>query len=218
MALDTSYILSSGTTTATTSGKTSETKGKQDLDMNDFMMLMVEQMKNQDIGSTMDTSQYINQLSQFTMIQAVTEMASAVKNGFSSLQEMSLSTYSTSMIGKDATIAIEDASGNLESITGKIEGVTFYEGSPMVIVNGQQYELSKVMGLSESSSDAATKLAEAAIAAADAATKAATEATDAAKSGAEAAEAIRDLVENTDEDEDEEAIGEVSTDEDSSEE
>lgn len=200
MALDTSYILSSGSgvnNTASSSG----TKGKKDLDMNDFLMLMVEQMKNQDIGNTMDTSQYINQLSQYTMIQAVSEMAEAVKNGFNSLQEMSLSTYSTSMIGKEATVAQENSSGELETITGTVEGVTFYEGSPMLIIEGNQYALKNVMSLSDPNSNTAKTLAEVAIeaaraaaSAADSASDAADKATNAAQSGADAAEAIKDMV------------------------
>lgn len=194
MSLDTSYIYNPGnTTTGNVTNSSSQTRGKHELDMNDFLMLMVEQMKNQDINSTMDTSEYINQLSQYTMIQAVTEMAEAVTNGFSNLQEMTLSSYSMSMIGKEATIAKESATGELETITGTIEGVTFYNGSPMVIIDGTQYELSSVMSLGAEGSGTATKLAEAAISAAQAAAQAATTATDTAQNNVEMAKAILEM-------------------------
>lgn len=157
MSLDTSYMYGVGqTTTGTTQTTTSTAKGKHDLDMNDFLMLMVEQMKNQDIGSTMDTSEYINQLSQYTMIQAVSEMAQSVSSGFENLQQMTLSTYSMSMIGKEATLAVDDGEGNIKTINGTISGVTFYEGSPKVIMNGEQYELSSVMSLGETANQAAS--------------------------------------------------------------
>ena len=150
MAIDTSYMYTAGNTTTGTATTTSSTaKGKQDLDMNDFLTLMVEQMKNQDIGSTMDTSEYINQLSQYTMIQAVTEMAEKVSTGFANLQEMTLSTYSMSMMGKEATIAVDDGTGGLKNLTGTISGVTFYDGKPKVIMDGEQYDLSSVMSLGE---------------------------------------------------------------------
>lgn len=198
MSLDTSYIYSQGnTTTGNVTNTTSTTKGKSDLDMTDFLQLMVQQMKNQDINSSMDTSEYINQLSQYTMIQAVTEMVSAVKNGFSSLQEMTLSTYSMSMIGKEATVAVEnETTGELTTITGTIEGVTYYNGSPMVIIDGEQYDITSVMGLAGATSNTATQLAQAAIDAANAATKAAGSATDAANSNLEMANSVKEMVNN----------------------
>lgn len=161
MAIDTSYMYTAGnTTTGTATSSTTTAKGKQDLDMNDFLMLMVEQMKNQDIGSTMDTSEYINQLSQYTMIQAVSEMAESVSKGFANLQEMTLSSYSMSMIGKEATLAVDDGNGNMQTITGTISGVSLYDGSPKVIMNGQQYDLSSVMSLGNTA-DTASGIAEA---------------------------------------------------------
>ncbi len=198
MPIDTSYMYKPGaTTTGVENITSSSTKGKSDLNMTDFLQLMVEQMKNQDVNNSMDTSQYINQLSQYTMIQAVTEMSTAVKNGFANLQEMTQSTYSMSMIGKEATIAEEDTTsetGGLKTTTGIIEGVTFYKGSPMVIINGEQYELTKIMGLSEAKSGTATQLAQAAINAANAAALAANSATNSANSNINMANTVMEMV------------------------
>ena len=54
-------------------------------------------------------------------------------------------------MGKEVTVALVDKDGKLtgEKITGKVDGVSLYEGSPMVYVDGKKYDLSQVMTVGE---------------------------------------------------------------------
>lgn len=116
-----------------------QTRGSgSDLTMNDFMTLLVAQMTNQDMMNPVSNTEFIAQMAQFSSLQ-----------GINTLQEYFLSNYAVSYAGKHVVIATQNqATGALEEIRGHVEKVTFYEGSPMVYVNGKAYPLHQVMEIS----------------------------------------------------------------------
>jgi flagellar basal-body rod modification protein FlgD len=109
-------------------------KDDQNLSMEDFFQLMVAQLKNQDMFNPADNSQLVDQMAQFSMVTALTD-----------IQELSNVTYSMSLIGKEATVAFITDNGVMESVTGLIEGVNLYGGSAEVVIDGDSYGLSNVM-------------------------------------------------------------------------
>lgn len=109
-------------------------KAGDSLDMNDFLSLLVAQMTNQDMYNTMDDSQFMAQMAQFSMLQAISD-----------LSQMSATSYSVSLIGKEVTIAERQPNGELRSIVGLVEGVTLFNGESHIVVEGSQYPLSSVM-------------------------------------------------------------------------
>ncbi len=126
---------SSAATSGTSSSTSSSTKKTgTSLDMADFLTLMVAQLKNQDVYNTMDNTEFVGQMAQYTMIQTLTE-----------LYEMSQATYSMGMVGKNVTV--EKADGT--QVTGivksaQIEGTpdkikiedTYYSIDDVVQING----------------------------------------------------------------------------------
>lgn len=137
MAIDSinNYLSTAATSTATT---TSTKKTGTSLDMDDFLKLMVAQLQNQDMNNTADTSEYTSQMAQFSMVQALTD-----------LTELSKTTYSLSMIGKEVTLAETKSDGTLNVITGTVEGVNLYDGDAQIIVNGVNYPMSSVMSVAK---------------------------------------------------------------------
>ena len=125
-----------GTTAAVT--QTTGTTPKTSLNMDDFLKLMVAQLQNQDMNNTADTSQYTAQMAQFSMVQALTE-----------LNEMTKTTYSMSLIGKDVTLAENAADGSLHVVAGTVQGVNLYDGEAQVIVNGVSYPVSSIMEVAQ---------------------------------------------------------------------
>ena len=132
----TNYSTSGTTGTGGTSnvGKSSNST----LNMDDFFSLIVAQLKNQDMYNTVDDTQYIQQMAQFSMIQALSDMS-----------ELSMTSYGVSLIGKEVTVASVKSDGSLQSIKGLVDSVTFYNGSPQVVVEGKNYSLSSVMAVKE---------------------------------------------------------------------
>ena len=121
----------------TTGGVGSSTKGNG-LGMDDFFKLMVAQLSNQDMFNTVDDTQFITQMAQFSMLQAVSDLSMA-----------SSTSYSVSLIGKEATVALVGSEGGMQVHTGIVESVIFYNGSPQIIIEGQKYELSNIMEVKE---------------------------------------------------------------------
>ncbi|AWW26425.1 flagellar hook assembly protein FlgD [Acetobacterium carbinolicum] len=138
MAIDgiNNYLSTSATAATTTAAQTK--KAGTSLDMDDFLKLMVAQLQNQDMNNTADTSQYTAQMAQFSMVQALTE-----------LNEMTKTTYSMSLIGKDVTLAENAADGSLHVVAGTVQGVNLYDGEAQVIVNGVSYPVSSIMEVAQ---------------------------------------------------------------------
>jgi len=134
MAIDSINTLA----TTAAAAQTSSTTPKTSLNMDDFLKLMVAQLQNQDMNNTADTSEYTSQMAQFSMVQALTD-----------LTELSKTTYSLSMIGKEVTLAETKSDGTLNVITGTVEGVNLYNGDAQIIVNGVNYPMSSVMEVAQ---------------------------------------------------------------------
>lgn len=113
-------------------------KSNTELDIDAFLQLMAAQIQNQDVlgsggGSGSSNEDYVGQMLQMTLIQSISNM-----------MEMSMTSYATSMIGKEVSIA--DVSGaSVTEVKGIVTGVTLYGNDPMVQVNGKDYALSQVM-------------------------------------------------------------------------
>jgi len=122
--------------------QTSETAGKtinrNGLAMDDFFKLLVAQLSNQDMFNTVDDTQFIAQMAQFSMLQAMDD-----------LSRVSATSYSVSLIGKEATVACIGPEGMLQTHTGIVDSVIFYNGSPQIIIEGEKYELGSVMEVNE---------------------------------------------------------------------
>ncbi|HPO04048.1 MAG TPA: flagellar hook capping FlgD N-terminal domain-containing protein [Bacillota bacterium] len=133
MAIDgiSSYQQTTGITEA-------KSKAGNGLSMDDFFKLLVAQISNQDMFNTVDDTQFIAQMAQFSMVQALSELSQA-----------SATAYSVSLIGKEATVASIGADGNMQTCTGIVDSVTLYNGSPKITIDGQQYELNSVMEVKE---------------------------------------------------------------------
>jgi flagellar basal-body rod modification protein FlgD len=112
-------------------------KSADQMDMDDFFSLLIAQMTNQDMMEPTDNTEFVSQMASFTSL-----------SGLQKIQEYQLSSYATSYAGKYVTISETNASGDLNTITGQVDSVTFYGGSPMVVVGGKQYDLYKVMEVS----------------------------------------------------------------------
>lgn len=127
-----------GTTGTSSTSNTSKSGGTGALSMDDFLQLLVAQLKNQDMYNTMDDSEYMAQMAQFSMLQAITDMS-----------ELSMTSYGVSLIGKEVTVAQIGDDGTVKSIEGIVDSVNFFNGSPQVVVDDISYSLSSVMKVNE---------------------------------------------------------------------
>ena len=108
------------------------------LDMSDFLTLMVAQLENQDVYNTMDDTEFVGQMAQYTMIQTLTE-----------LYEMSQANYSLGMVGKNVTI--EKADGTL--VTGNVESAHIAGTPDKIKIDGTYYSIDDVVQINTAATD-----------------------------------------------------------------
>lgn len=114
---------------------TSRKRDPSELDMTDFLNLMVVQLQNQSIDNTMDTSDMLNQMVQMQMITALANVTDA-----------SVMTYASSLVGKEVTVGVWN-NGELEEKVVKITGSGLSNGKHVLFAGDETYDLSSVMAV-----------------------------------------------------------------------
>lgn len=113
------------------------------LQFEDFLQLMVQQLQNQTIDNTADTSDMLNQLVQMSTV----EMLTSVQESLEALVSASTLNYAASLVGKTVTVGQFDAEGNIQEVVGTVTGTGTYQGSPVIFVDGEMYALNDIMAV-----------------------------------------------------------------------
>lgn len=108
-----------------------------DLDMTDFIQLMITQLTNQGIDESVDTSDMLNQMIQMQMVETI-----------ATLTDASVMSYAASLVGKDVTVGKLDGEGKLQEIYGTVTGTGTMNGNQVVFIdNGEYYQMSEIMAV-----------------------------------------------------------------------
>ncbi len=119
------------------------TYSKTTLDSTDFLKLIAAQLQNQDMTNPMSNSEMMEQLSQMSSIQTMNDLQTAITN----MNDIAVTNYSASLVGKEVTVAVEDSNGKLQTIEGTVTGSGLYSGETVVFVDGKAYSLSQIMAI-----------------------------------------------------------------------
>ena len=126
-------------TAETVAKNSTNAKAGSDLEMDDFLKLMIAMFQNQSIDDTVSTSEMMNQMVQMSVIQAV--------NGINSMMsETTGLSYAASLVGKEVTIGVSDSSG-LSQIRGTVTGTGTLNGEQVIFIGNEQYSLSSVIAV-----------------------------------------------------------------------
>lgn len=151
-------VTTSGVTTLASSTSTSSTStSSSSLDKSAFLQLLCTQMQYQDPLDPQDNSEYLSQLAQFTSLEQMTNVATAMSNLSTIVDNIDSSLLVgqlSNMIGKEVqwstTATVTDSSGNAVTDssgkttttttkhTGTVAGVSISDGSPSLIVNATE--------------------------------------------------------------------------------
>ncbi len=115
-------------------------KNNTDLDMTDFLKLMIVQLQSQTLDDTMDTSEMMNQMVQMQMVTAITNMT-----------ETNIMTYASSLVNKEVTIGIINGD-TLEERVVTVIGTGMSNGQQVIFgqdENGdvETYNLNQIMAV-----------------------------------------------------------------------
>ena len=112
---------------------------KQTMDSTVFMDLLVTQLKNQDPSSPMDTNAMINQTTQLSMMEKLTQLATDSAQGLSMQQRAA----AAALIGKAVTYLAADGSTGV----GTPSSVSYTGSAPTVTIGGASVPLDAVTGI-----------------------------------------------------------------------
>ncbi len=113
---------------------------KQVLDKDAFLRIMIEQLKNQDPTSPMDSDKFVSQMAQFTTLEQLTNL----NDQFGEMLQLQQLNQGSAMLGKQVSVAVGD-----ETVTGLVERVITQGETVQVVVNGTAYPLNQVLAVEE---------------------------------------------------------------------
>lgn len=122
--------------TTDANGTTRTTSASSELSMESFLQLIVAQMQNQDPMNPTSQDTYMTQLAQLAMVQSINDMA-----------QTSVVTYAASLSGKEVTVANIKSNNEIEEVQGTVTGVGFYNGEPILYVDGKAYSMSQLLAV-----------------------------------------------------------------------
>ncbi len=134
-------LISMQSNTAVNKAKEQAASGpSQELDGDAFLMLMLEQLKNQDPMNPMDNSEMLAQQAQFTQLQELQELNESIATN-------NMIQQANSLVGK--TVQIVDPNNTSRLITGVVSSANFTNGSATITVNGNEYPLGLVASITD---------------------------------------------------------------------
>lgn len=109
------------------------------MDQNDFLKLLVTQFTNQDPMNPMKDTEYIAQMAQFTSLEQTKTMSSDI----SKLRSDNQLLQANALIGR--TVELQPSTDSTTTIVGTVSAVSMEAGTPLIVVNGQPYDLSTLL-------------------------------------------------------------------------
>lgn len=117
-----------------TSSQDTEKKAGSSLDKDDFLLLLVTQMKYQDPLSPTDNTEYVAQLAQFSELEQM-----------QNLNQTTVNTSAYGLVGKEVYIETASSTGTVSSTQGTVEYVSMQNGKAKVSVNGELYDYDDIV-------------------------------------------------------------------------
>ncbi|NLY11493.1 MAG: flagellar hook assembly protein FlgD [Firmicutes bacterium] len=138
------------TVQAASQAETQKQNSKQNNTINalgkdEFLKLLITQLKYQDPISPVDDKEFIAQLAQFSSLEQMQNLNQTIGQMMESQQRLTALGQATSLLGR--TVEIYSKEG--ESLFGEVTGVYFKDGWPHLIVDGKPYDFTEIVGILE---------------------------------------------------------------------
>ena len=109
-------------------------KQSNDITAEDFLQLMVAQLRNQDFMNPVDDTQYLSQLAQFSSMQYMQEMAERFQQN-----------YVLGLVGQNVTAAKFKVNGEIDSVTGVIDRISLMDNEYLLYIGDKSFSLEQIM-------------------------------------------------------------------------
>jgi len=130
------------------SSKSTGTRNTGELGKDDFLNLLITQLRYQDPLNPTEDKEFIGQMAQFSSLEQMKNMNSS----FSSVKAFNL-------IGKNVTALITDAKNNTKVVEGEVTSVKIKSGEAFVVVRDQDIPVDKITDVTESTNSLGENIA-----------------------------------------------------------
>lgn len=110
-----------------------------------FLKLLITQLRHQDPISPVEDKEFIAQLAQFSSLEQMQSLNSNMEMMMLSQQKLTSLGQATQMIGKEVELFTREG----ESIFGTVTGVQFKDGWPLIKVDGKLYDFGDIITIGE---------------------------------------------------------------------
>lgn len=117
-----------------------------------FLKLLITQLRYQDPINPVDDKEFIAQLAQFSSLEQMQNLNTNLSDMMFAQQKLTSLGQATQMIGLDVELFTKEG----ESLFGKVSGVQFKDGWPQIIVNGKLYDFGEVVAIKEGAANEST--------------------------------------------------------------
>jgi flagellar basal-body rod modification protein FlgD len=119
-----------------------------ELGKDQFLKILMTQLKNQDPMSPLQDKDFIAQMAQFTSVEQLTKISTAVQGSLAEMKALRESIgMASGLIDKQVSWLIP-ADANSKALAkigqGKVEAITIRDGVQFAIVNGEEISLSRI--------------------------------------------------------------------------
>jgi flagellar basal-body rod modification protein FlgD len=110
-----------------------------------FLQLLITQLRHQDPINPVEDKEFIAQLAQFSSLEQMQNLNTNLSDMMFAQQKLTALGQATQMIGKEVELLTKEG----ESLFGKVSGVQFRDGWPSIIVDGKLYDFGEVVTIKE---------------------------------------------------------------------
>jgi flagellar basal-body rod modification protein FlgD len=117
-----------------------------------FLKLLITQLKHQDPISPVEDKEFIAQLAQFSSLEQMQNLNTNLSDMMLAQQKLTSLGQAMQMIGKEVELFTKEG----ENLFGRVTGVQFKNGWPEIIVGGKLYDFTEVAAIREEVKDDST--------------------------------------------------------------
>lgn len=108
-----------------------------------FLKLLITQLRHQDPINPVEDKEFIAQLAQFSSLEQMQALNTNIGEMMLAQQRLTALGQATQMIGKEVELFTNEG----ENIFGIVDGVQFKNGWPQIMVDGKLYDFGNVVSI-----------------------------------------------------------------------